>query len=300
MPDTALPHVAQQLVALAGVEADLSDDEPGTAGDLFFELEQLRHDFVFVPLEVGGDGAGEKGGRLHRPRGAAARHTGAIPAAIHFVEHRQQPDRIDVEHRLGAAMIAGCRIVAAEGQDVVKPFAGELPGFAFEAVAIEVLAREMNQNFLAAVEDRLAERHRAELRIAAGVVGDRDPVDSIAMHELRGERAGANRLGVGHGAARGHQFHADREIGGFRQFIAERIHSFEPRASRLPGRGGVECYQAGTGHNSLNNSTARVASGPYPSAPISSANVWLTGAPPMQTLTCSSPSCLSVSMTTRM
>ena len=59
-----------------------------------------------------------------------------------------------------------------------KPSLESCQAVALQAVAVEVLAGEMDQHFLAAVEDRLAERHRAELRIAARVVGDRHPVDA--------------------------------------------------------------------------------------------------------------------------
>ena len=201
----------------------------------------------------------------------------AIPAAIHLVEHRQQSDRIDVEHRLGAAVVAGCGVVAAEGQDVVETFAGELPGFAFEAVAVKILAREMNQNFLAAVEDRLAEGHRAKLRIAAGVVGDRNPVDPIAVHQMRGKRAA--RIACASAIVPRVVTNSTpiAKLDGFDSLslsvytISNYPFSMSTPASEPPVV--AASTSAGTGYNSLNNSTARVASGPYPSAPISSANV---------------------------
>ena len=44
------------------------------------------------------------------------------------------------------------------------------------------------------LDNGLAESHRAELRIAAGIVGDGNPVDLVVVDEFRGERAGMQRL----------------------------------------------------------------------------------------------------------
>ena len=45
-------HVLEQFVLLAGVVADLVDDEAGAGVDLFSQLEILRHDLGFEPLVV--------------------------------------------------------------------------------------------------------------------------------------------------------------------------------------------------------------------------------------------------------
>jgi hypothetical protein len=67
----------------------------------------------------------------------------------------------------------------------------------------------MDQHFFAGVEDRLAQRHRRELRVAAGVVGDRDPINGIAVREIGGEGPRVPGLAVGHRAAGGHQLDAE-------------------------------------------------------------------------------------------
>ena len=105
-----LLHVAQQLVALAGVEADLGDDEPGPAGDLFFELEQLRHDFVLVPLEIRRHRAGEKGRRLHRSARSPLRPT-----------LRPSPGRDSFRRASSAARSNRCRTPACRGRDSRPP-----------------------------------------------------------------------------------------------------------------------------------------------------------------------------------
>jgi hypothetical protein len=78
----------------------------------------------------------------------------------------------------------------------VEALAGQFPRGALQAVAVEVLAREVDQDFLAGVNDRTAEGHRAELRVAAGVVGDGNAIDRVAADELSGESADVARLGV--------------------------------------------------------------------------------------------------------
>ena len=59
----------------------------------------------------------------------------------------------------------------------MESFRRKLPGGTLQAVAVKVFAAQMDHHLFAGVEDRFAERHGAELRVAAGVVGDGDPVD---------------------------------------------------------------------------------------------------------------------------
>jgi hypothetical protein len=72
---------------------------------------------------------------------------------VHFVQHRNQADGINVEHRLRKTFDARERMIAGHGQNTVKPFAVQEPSFALQAVAIEVLAGEMNDDFLAGIQD---------------------------------------------------------------------------------------------------------------------------------------------------
>ena len=48
LADATGAHVGLHFMTFSGVVADLGDDEPGTAGDLFFQLEELRDHFIFI------------------------------------------------------------------------------------------------------------------------------------------------------------------------------------------------------------------------------------------------------------
>src|SRR5512147_2671351 len=65
------------------------------------------------------------------------------------------------------------------------------------------------------------------------------------------------------------------------------------RFSAPPNRGTVEPLLYLTPNNSFALSTASAALSPYPSAPISSAKLWVTGAPPTMTFTFARRSALS-------
>ena len=163
-------HVAQQLVLLAGIPADLADDEPRAMGDLLGQLEVLRHHLALVPLVVVDHRAQEK---ARRRQGAPA----AADAGVHGGEHAQQPHRIGVEHRARLALVAAHREVAGEGENVVEAEAAKLPAAALQGIAVPVLARQMDHHLLTARDQVGAERVSAEHGIAAGVVGDRKGVD---------------------------------------------------------------------------------------------------------------------------
>jgi len=145
-------------------------------------------------------------------------------ASIHFIKHCQKTNGIDVEHRLGLSAVALGRIVATESQDIVKSFARKLPSFAFQAVAIEILARKMDQYFFVGIEDRFAEGHWTELRIAPCVVGYRNPINFVAMDKLRGKRSRINRLAIGNGTPCSDKFHTQQKLRSISQFIAQSVH----------------------------------------------------------------------------
>ena len=88
-----------------------------------------------------------------------------------------------------------------------------------QAVAVEVLAGEVNDHLLAGVQDRFTERGRGQHGIAAGVVGDRDPIDGLELDELVGEVAGADRLLFKDRAAGGDQFDPHQEVAGALEFL---------------------------------------------------------------------------------
>ena len=53
-------QIAEELVLLAGVVADLLDDEGGPGLDLFCQLEILGHDLVLEALEIVDHRAGKE------------------------------------------------------------------------------------------------------------------------------------------------------------------------------------------------------------------------------------------------
>jgi len=66
----------------------------------------------------------------------------------------------------------------------VKTLALQLPGCALQAVAIEVLAREVDDDFFSGVEDRLAESLRCELRMPP----------ALSVTEIQSTRGDSARL----------------------------------------------------------------------------------------------------------
>jgi hypothetical protein len=67
----------------------------------------------------------------------------------------------------------------------------------------------------------LAERGGGQLRIAAGVVSDRNPIDTIARGKFVGECHGFRGAGLGHGAARRDEFDAEHEVARAFEFFAQ-------------------------------------------------------------------------------
>ena len=117
-------------------------------------------------------------------------------------------------------------MIAGHGQNTVKPFAVQEPGFTLQAVAIEVLAGEMNDDFLAGLQDGFAQGLGRQLRIAAGVVGNRNPINGRAPGELSGKSGGLDRAPPDHRAAHGNHFGPDEKLGGLGQFFLQCLHLF--------------------------------------------------------------------------
>ena len=74
------------------------------------------------------------------------------------------------------ALIPGDGIIARQSENVVEIPIGQLPGLAHQPVAVEVLAREVDDDFLAAFFKRSSQRVRGNHGIAAGIVGNREGV----------------------------------------------------------------------------------------------------------------------------
>jgi hypothetical protein len=167
----------------------------------------LGDEFAFAELEVRGDGTdGEV--RFFEGRTFAGSVAGT-EAIINSGQQRNEPDGVDIEDGLGAAQAAAEGVVAGHGEDVVEAFAVEHPGFGLEAVAVKVLAGEVDDDLFAGIEDGAAEGQGRELRMAAGVVGDGDPVDGGAGDEVVRKGAGFGRGALVHRAADGDEFRGE-------------------------------------------------------------------------------------------
>ena len=67
---------------------------------------------------------------------------------VHVGEDAQEPDGVDVEDGARKPPVAGGRVVAGEGEDVLEPERGEVPGATLQGVAVPVLAGEMDDHLL--------------------------------------------------------------------------------------------------------------------------------------------------------
>jgi hypothetical protein len=76
-----------------------------------------------------------------------------------------------------------------------------LPSLTFEAVAIEVFAGEMENDFFACVEGGLPKCLRRKLRITTCIVGNGNPINWTEINELACERTSFHGAPLRHGAA---------------------------------------------------------------------------------------------------
>ena len=68
-----------------------------------------------------------------------------------------------------------------------KPFGGVAPGGRFQAVAVHVLAGQVQDDAVAALGHQPGEPVGREHRPAAGIVGDRNPADPRIGQQVPGE-----------------------------------------------------------------------------------------------------------------
>ena len=86
---------------------------------------------------------------------------GTLEPLVHRPQQRDQADRVEVEHRLGPAAEAAGRIVAGDGQDVLEALGGVAPGGRFQAVAVHVLAGQVQDDAAAALGHQPGRASRA-------------------------------------------------------------------------------------------------------------------------------------------
>ena len=106
-----------------------------------------------------------------------------------FIDRKSviRADGVEVEHRLGPAAEAAGGIVAGDGQDVLETLGGIAPGGRLQAVAVHVLAGQVQDHAVAALGHQPAEPVGRKHRPAARIVGDRDPADARIGQQVPGE-----------------------------------------------------------------------------------------------------------------
>src|ERR1700683_578101 len=162
-------HVRAKLRDLPRIEPDLVDDEVRPALDLLLQLQVLRNYLALAQLEIRCYGTNAE---LSSSQALAiAAKLALSQSLIHSLQQRNQPNRINIENRLGEPLVTSHRKIASHRQDIVESLAIEHPCFALQTITIEIFAGEVDYNFLARIEDRPAQSQRRELRIASGVIG---------------------------------------------------------------------------------------------------------------------------------
>ena len=212
--------VAQELVVLARVPADLLDDEAGAGLRLLAELEVLRHHLPLVALVVRDHAAEEEVRAVEAPPRLAL----VVEARVHVREEAQEADRVDVEDRRGKAPVTHDRVVAGKREHVVEPGRGELPAAALERVPVPVLAGEVDDHLLAARDHVRPERVRGEHRVTARVVRDREHVDPGVVGELARQGQQLGSAVRREQPAAGDDLGRDDEGAGLSEVLAERDH----------------------------------------------------------------------------
>ena len=190
--DSLAAHPSEELVLPARVVADLGHREIGACADLERELEQLRDEVALEALErVHGTAEEQVVGRgIDRPLGDRARDGPLGELAV----HREQCDRVNVEHRPGETLEPVDRVVAGHGEDRPEAARQEVPAQALERVPVPVPGGHVDDDLVAQVTQRLGRCIRAQPGMATRVVGHRQGRDPRDLR--RGPRPSAT--GAGH------------------------------------------------------------------------------------------------------
>ena len=127
-------------------------------------------------------------------------------AARKLRQELQQPHGIDIENRRRLPVITGDRIIPRKRQHVAKAFAGQLPAAAFQRIAIPVLARKMDDDFLPAMHQVAADGIGAQHGVTAGIIGDAQRVEARVFRQRARQAQHSAAAGVRNQASRRHQF----------------------------------------------------------------------------------------------
>ena len=151
-----------------------------------------------------------------RPAGdRAAREEDALVA--HGADGAQQRQRVEVEDRLGARLVADAGAVAGQAEHVAHAHGGGAEHVALDGDAVPVAAGDLVDRAVAGAGQQRADADRGHVAVGAGGVGGVDRVADL------GERAGGLEDVGGVGAVGRVELGGHRELAG-----AER--AFEPAA----------------------------------------------------------------------
>ena len=208
---STLLHPSVKLVNLARIVADLIDEKLSARLELLLHFQELRHDFVFMQLEIG----------HHRTRielcGREMRRllrvgTSDIETAIHLLEQPEQADRIDIKHRLAPSADPRSRIVAGQHEDIVKTLAREMPRLALKAITIKILTGQMNDHRAIRIPKRASQSRSRQHRITTRIIGDRHPIDLRTRREFMRKCYGLLCPRFFNRPTGGNQFRTDEKI----------------------------------------------------------------------------------------
>ena len=140
-----------------------------------------------------------------------ARHLGAVGQLAVVADRARrfgERARIEIEHRLGVALIAGGRIITAQQQQVAHPERGGAHQLALERDAVAVAAGELEDRLDPGADQQRRRRKGAHMGAGAGAVGDVDGVRKAAQRQRLGDEI------IGIAGHRRHHLGGDDETAG--------------------------------------------------------------------------------------
>ena len=167
--EPAFVAIADELLHLAGIVAQLRDEELRACDDLLFHLQVLRDGLALEVLK------GVDHAAVVKVRGFlddVALAAGNDQTRIHLGSEHLHVHRVEVEHWARAAGPTSCLVVAGHEQDVLETLALHAVQLRNDLVARAILAREVHERNDALVEKFLAKRIGEQRGIATRIVGD--------------------------------------------------------------------------------------------------------------------------------
>ncbi len=187
--EIVLINIAEGLVILAGVKAELGDAVIGPGADFALQLVILHHQLSFRVFEGRDGDADKKGGGVQAGSG--------FPL-VEMAEEIDDMDGVEVENRFRVAAKPLLGIVAGNDQQVVETNAVPAIQKAFHLVTVFILAGKVADDIQTHFKNFLADDIRRQGGVAAGIISDGDGGDATVSRHASGQVKG---LGVEGGAA---------------------------------------------------------------------------------------------------